>query len=199
MLSKGQPFLFPSEKTNKPTFPAWLHRSLVNLWWHCFPLIVRKKQLLIILYGVLLVTHRWFLYLVFVFLLGAICTREALRYDFLIAEKVNSSVCFHPTLWERPSRRRVEVRGFPTMAHFVEVWLVQALIVWILLKWWRCKALSIFSPHVEILINYIILRFKYMKKMQLTLIFIVVSWHNDLSRANNIWSYYKTPVDLYYF
>ena len=34
--------------------------------------------------------HRWFLYLVFVFLLGAICTREALRYDFLIAEKVKS-------------------------------------------------------------------------------------------------------------
>ncbi|KAJ8388416.1 hypothetical protein AAFF_G00134420 [Aldrovandia affinis] len=31
----------------------------------------------------------WFLYLVFVFLLGAICTREALRYDFLIAEKVS--------------------------------------------------------------------------------------------------------------
>ncbi|EPY73051.1 solute carrier family 12 member 8 [Camelus ferus] len=31
---------------------------------------------------------RWFLYIVFVFLLGAICTREALRYDFLIAEKV---------------------------------------------------------------------------------------------------------------
>ncbi|KAB1283157.1 Solute carrier family 12 member 8 [Camelus dromedarius] len=30
----------------------------------------------------------WFLYIVFVFLLGAICTREALRYDFLIAEKV---------------------------------------------------------------------------------------------------------------
>ncbi|KAL4823779.1 hypothetical protein H8958_008460 [Nasalis larvatus] len=29
----------------------------------------------------------WFLYIVFVFLLGAICTREALRYDFLIAEK----------------------------------------------------------------------------------------------------------------
>lgn len=38
----------------------------------------------------LLLTHRWFLYLVFVFLLGAICTREALRYDFLIAEKVIS-------------------------------------------------------------------------------------------------------------
>lgn len=38
----------------------------------------------------LLVTHSWFLYLVFVFLLGAICTREALRYDFLIAEKVNA-------------------------------------------------------------------------------------------------------------
>uniref|UniRef100_A0A452VMN2 Solute carrier family 12 member 8 n=2 Tax=Ursus maritimus TaxID=29073 RepID=A0A452VMN2_URSMA len=31
----------------------------------------------------------WFLYLVFVFLLGAACTREALRYDFLIAEKVS--------------------------------------------------------------------------------------------------------------
>ncbi|XP_078085299.1 solute carrier family 12 member 8 [Mustelus asterias] len=30
----------------------------------------------------------WFLYLVFVFLLGAVCTREALRYDFMIAEKV---------------------------------------------------------------------------------------------------------------
>ncbi|XP_064420140.1 solute carrier family 12 member 8 [Latimeria chalumnae] len=30
----------------------------------------------------------WFLYLVFVILLGAICTREALRYDFMIAEKV---------------------------------------------------------------------------------------------------------------
>ncbi|XP_073087603.1 solute carrier family 12 member 8 isoform X3 [Manis javanica] len=29
----------------------------------------------------------WFLYIVFVFLLGAICTREALRYNFLIAEK----------------------------------------------------------------------------------------------------------------
>ncbi|KAG5283423.1 hypothetical protein AALO_G00041920 [Alosa alosa] len=31
----------------------------------------------------------WFLYLVFVFLLGAICTREALHNDFLIAEKVS--------------------------------------------------------------------------------------------------------------
>ncbi|XP_037096326.1 solute carrier family 12 member 8 [Syngnathus acus] len=31
----------------------------------------------------------WFLYLVFVFLLGAICTRDALRFDFLIAEKVS--------------------------------------------------------------------------------------------------------------
>ncbi|XP_052596346.1 solute carrier family 12 member 8 isoform X3 [Peromyscus californicus insignis] len=29
----------------------------------------------------------WFLYIVFTFLLGAICTREALRSDFLIAEK----------------------------------------------------------------------------------------------------------------
>lgn len=34
---------------------------------------------------------RWFLYIVFVFLLGAICSREALRYDFLIAEKVGES------------------------------------------------------------------------------------------------------------
>ncbi|XP_044153495.1 solute carrier family 12 member 8 [Bufo gargarizans] len=31
----------------------------------------------------------WFLYVVFVFLLGAICTREFLRYDFMIAEKVS--------------------------------------------------------------------------------------------------------------
>ncbi|XP_077176461.1 solute carrier family 12 member 8 isoform X1 [Paroedura picta] len=31
----------------------------------------------------------WFLYIVFVFLLGAVCTREALRYDFMIAEKVS--------------------------------------------------------------------------------------------------------------
>ncbi|XP_063144830.1 solute carrier family 12 member 8 isoform X3 [Candoia aspera] len=29
----------------------------------------------------------WFLYIVFVFLLGAICTRESLRYNFMIAEK----------------------------------------------------------------------------------------------------------------
>ncbi|XP_068602629.1 solute carrier family 12 member 8 [Brachionichthys hirsutus] len=35
------------------------------------------------------VSTSWFLYLVFVFLLGGICTREALRYDFLIAEKVS--------------------------------------------------------------------------------------------------------------
>ncbi|NXD98353.1 S12A8 protein, partial [Chaetorhynchus papuensis] len=31
----------------------------------------------------------WFLYMVFVFLLGAICTRQSLRYDFMIAEKVS--------------------------------------------------------------------------------------------------------------
>ncbi|XP_068921074.1 solute carrier family 12 member 8 [Petaurus breviceps papuanus] len=31
----------------------------------------------------------WFLYIIFVFLLGAICTREFLRYDFMIAEKVS--------------------------------------------------------------------------------------------------------------
>lgn len=68
--------------------------------------IVRKQQLLIILCDVLLATHRWFLYLVFVFLLGAICTREALRYDFLIAEKVNYSLCFHPTLFERPPQQK---------------------------------------------------------------------------------------------
>uniref|UniRef100_A0A3Q2VK83 Solute carrier family 12 member 8 n=1 Tax=Haplochromis burtoni TaxID=8153 RepID=A0A3Q2VK83_HAPBU len=37
--------------------------------------------------GTLAAVFTWFLYLVFVFLLGAICTREALRCDFLIAEK----------------------------------------------------------------------------------------------------------------
>lgn len=31
----------------------------------------------------------WFLYIVFVFLLGAICSREFLRYEFMIAEKVS--------------------------------------------------------------------------------------------------------------
>ncbi|XP_073929448.1 solute carrier family 12 member 8 isoform X3 [Castor canadensis] len=31
----------------------------------------------------------WFLYIIFTFLLGAICTREALRSDFLIAQKVS--------------------------------------------------------------------------------------------------------------
>ncbi|CAH2304975.1 solute carrier family 12 member 8 [Pelobates cultripes] len=31
----------------------------------------------------------WFLYIVFVFLLGAICMREFLRYEFMIAEKVS--------------------------------------------------------------------------------------------------------------
>ncbi|ETE71059.1 Solute carrier family 12 member 8, partial [Ophiophagus hannah] len=31
----------------------------------------------------------WFLYIVFVFLLGAICTRDSLRYNFMIAEKVS--------------------------------------------------------------------------------------------------------------
>ncbi|XP_020841658.1 solute carrier family 12 member 8 isoform X1 [Phascolarctos cinereus] len=31
----------------------------------------------------------WFFYIIFVFLLGAICTRESLRYDFMIAEKVS--------------------------------------------------------------------------------------------------------------
>ncbi|NXI11747.1 S12A8 protein, partial [Irena cyanogastra] len=31
----------------------------------------------------------WFLYVVFVFLLGAICTRQSLRYDFMMAEKVS--------------------------------------------------------------------------------------------------------------
>ncbi|TKC45689.1 hypothetical protein EI555_002083 [Monodon monoceros] len=37
----------------------------------------------------LLLLARWFLYIVFVLVLGAICTRGALRYDFLIAEKVS--------------------------------------------------------------------------------------------------------------
>lgn len=45
---------------------------------------------------------RWFLYIVFVFLLGAICTREALRYDFLIAEKVSGS-CTRGALSARSS------------------------------------------------------------------------------------------------
>ncbi|NXS06548.1 S12A8 protein, partial [Neodrepanis coruscans] len=31
----------------------------------------------------------WFLYIVFVFLLGTVCTRQSLRYDFMIAEKVS--------------------------------------------------------------------------------------------------------------
>ncbi|XP_029461128.1 solute carrier family 12 member 8 isoform X2 [Rhinatrema bivittatum] len=31
----------------------------------------------------------WFLYIIFVFLLGAVCTRESLRYEFMIAEKVS--------------------------------------------------------------------------------------------------------------
>lgn len=51
---------------------------------------------------------RWFLYLVFVFLLGAACTRDALRYDFLIAEKVGEpslplALSFAPTCtWPPP-------------------------------------------------------------------------------------------------
>jgi hypothetical protein len=39
---------------------------------------------------------RWFLYIIFTFLLGAICTREALRSDFLIAQKVGESILFCP-------------------------------------------------------------------------------------------------------
>ncbi|XP_035392664.1 solute carrier family 12 member 8 isoform X3 [Cygnus atratus] len=39
----------------------------------------------------------WFLYMVFVFLLGAICTRQSLRYDFMIAEKREEEV-IHYTL-----------------------------------------------------------------------------------------------------
>lgn len=34
--------------------------------------------------------------MVFVFLLGAICTRQSLRYDFMIAEKVT---CFNNPMW----------------------------------------------------------------------------------------------------
>jgi len=70
------------------------------------PINSDKAAVVIILCGVLLVTHRWFLYLVFVFLLGAICTREALHYDFLIAEKVNSCLCFHPAPLERPPEQK---------------------------------------------------------------------------------------------
>lgn len=81
--------------------PHW--REQIHLYFQHGPIrhpllsivIKQQQQLLIILCCVLLVTPpppspRWFLYLVFVFLLGAICTREALRYDFLIAEKVKS-------------------------------------------------------------------------------------------------------------
>lgn len=125
---KGNLFPPSLERTNKPIFPA------CHLW-SCddtiFLLIVGKQQL-IIPCVVLLVTRRWFLYLVFVFLLGAICTREALRYDFLIAEKVNSPLCFHPALLERGFLNRMAgARGFPMMPHFVDVvWLVQVLTVW---------------------------------------------------------------------
>lgn len=35
------------------------------------------------------ITISWFLYIVFVFLLGATCAREFLRYEFMIAEKVS--------------------------------------------------------------------------------------------------------------
>ncbi|GAB1300221.1 Solute carrier family 12 member 8 [Apodemus speciosus] len=41
----------------------------------------------------------WFLYIIFAFLLGAICTREALRSDFLIAEKVSVSSAPFIRLW----------------------------------------------------------------------------------------------------
>ncbi|XP_028663830.2 solute carrier family 12 member 8 isoform X3 [Erpetoichthys calabaricus] len=48
---------------------------------------LRKPASSIPLGSLAAVSISWFLYLVFVFLLGAICTREALRYDFMIAEK----------------------------------------------------------------------------------------------------------------
>lgn len=71
--------------------------------------------------------HRWFLYLVFVFLLGAICTREALRYDFLIAEKVNFSPSIPPPtplyhFREALLSTRGEVRGFSILAFFLPCW-----------------------------------------------------------------------------
>ncbi|XP_028663828.2 solute carrier family 12 member 8 isoform X1 [Erpetoichthys calabaricus] len=50
---------------------------------------LRKPASSIPLGSLAAVSISWFLYLVFVFLLGAICTREALRYDFMIAEKVS--------------------------------------------------------------------------------------------------------------
>lgn len=98
--------------------------------WNChdtIPLLIVKKKF----EGscVLLVTHRWFLYLVFVFLLGAICTREALRYDFLIAEKVNLSLCVSilPCL-KGPSERKGATRGDSP----------SCVLVWILTVWHQC-------------------------------------------------------------
>lgn len=88
-----------------------IRHSLVTLRWHNSP--INSEKAADDNNPVLLVTHRWFLYLVFVFLLGAICTREALRYDFLIAEKVNSTRCFHPALLEGPSPQKGWGEGIP--------------------------------------------------------------------------------------
>lgn len=86
----GPPFPPSLERTNPPLFPAWPHQTP--------PLINSDKAAAAAVNNPVLCalgdspppSPRWFLYLVFVFLLGAICTREALRYDFLIAEKVKS-------------------------------------------------------------------------------------------------------------
>ncbi|XP_054685600.1 solute carrier family 12 member 8 isoform X5 [Grus americana] len=48
----------------------------------------------------------WFLYMVFVFLLGAICTRQSLRYDFMIAEKLLQAAFDFNDFGEREGRRR---------------------------------------------------------------------------------------------
>ncbi|XP_060118784.1 solute carrier family 12 member 8 [Heteronotia binoei] len=50
---------------------------------------LRKPAMSIPLGSLSAIGISWFLYIVFVFLLGAICTRESLRYDFMIAEKVS--------------------------------------------------------------------------------------------------------------
>lgn len=97
----------------------------ISQLWSCyetiFLLVARKEQLLMILCGLLLAAYRWFLYLVFVFLLGAICTREALRYDFLIAEKVTPLSVSNLPCKTVPPTEGLTRGGFPTLAHIVDV------------------------------------------------------------------------------
>ncbi|EMP38345.1 Solute carrier family 12 member 8 [Chelonia mydas] len=66
--------------------------------------------------------HTWFLYIVFVFLLGAICTRESLRYDFMIAEK--SWAAGERRLLQRSASGSTEVRvAIPSRANFTSALL----------------------------------------------------------------------------